>query len=113
MIPVRDRVTNIPTSRIRYLVRQPSLWIALGVWCLLSAAAILLCRSGVPLNRPELAATPPITDVLNNSIGLFSIILLIGIVSFLARHRPLPNLAERAPAQGIALRETLGMWIYG
>ena len=106
-------MTNPPASRIKYLVRQPSLWIALVIWCLLSAAAILFCRNGVPLDRPELATTPPITDVLNNSIGLFSIIMLIGIVSFLARHRPLPSLAERAPERGIALRETLAMWIYG
>ena len=106
-------MTNPSASRIKYLLRQPSLWIALVVWFLLSAAAILLCRNGVPLDRPELAATPPITDVLNNSVGLFSIILLIGIVSLLARRRPLPNLAERAPERGIALRETLAMWVYG
>jgi hypothetical protein len=106
-------VTNLVAARIKYLVRQPSLWIAFVIWCLLSAAAILFCRNGVPLDRPELATTPPITDVLNNSIGLFSIILLIGIVSFLARHRPLPNITERAPERGIALRETLALWIYG
>jgi hypothetical protein len=106
-------VTNPPASRTKNLVRQPSLQISLLIWCLLSAAAILLCRNGVPLDRPELVTTPPITDVLNNSIGLFSIILLIGIVSFLARPRPLPNLAERAPERAIALRETLVMWIYG
>jgi hypothetical protein len=106
-------VTNPPATRIKYLVRQPSLWIALAMWCLLSAAAILLCRNGVPLDRPELATTPPVTDVLNNSIGLFSIILLIGVVSLLTRHRPLPDLAERAPERGIAWRETLAMWIYG
>jgi hypothetical protein len=108
-----NRVTRSLGSPIKYLVRQASLWISLLIWCLLSAAAILLCRNGVPLDRPELAAKPPITDVLNNSIGLFSIILLIGIVSLLARHRPFPNLAERAPERGMALRETLAMWIYG
>ena len=102
-----------PASSIKCLVRQRSLWIALLIWCLLSAAGILLCRNGVPLDRPELATTPPITDVLNNSIGLFSIILLIGIVSLLARHRPLLNLAERAPERGVAWRETLVMWLYG
>jgi hypothetical protein len=106
-------VTNSPASRIKYIVRQPSLWIALVAWCLLSAAAILLCRNGVPLDRPELATVPPVTDVLNNSIGLFLIILLVAIVSFLTRHRPLPNLADRAPERGIALHETLAMWIYG
>src|SRR3984885_1133414 len=105
-------MTNPPASRIKYLVRQPSLWIALVIWCLLSAAAILLCRNGVPLDRPELAAIPPITDVLNNSTGLFSIVLLIGILSLLARRRPLPDLVERAPERGIALREMLAMWIY-
>lgn len=106
-------MTDSEASCIQYLVRQPSLWIALLTWCLLSASAILLCRNGVPLDRPELAGIPPITDVLNNSIGLFMIILLIGIVAFLARSRPSPNLAERAPARGIALRETLAMWMYG
>jgi hypothetical protein len=106
-------MTSPRAARIKYLVRQPSLWIALLIWSLLTAAALLLCRNGVPLNRPELATVPPITDVLNNSIGLFLIILLIGIVSLLARNRPLPNLAERAPERDIALRETLAMWIYG
>jgi hypothetical protein len=106
-------MTNFPALSIKNLFRHPSLWIALVIWFLLSGAAILLCRNGVPLDRPELASIPPITDVLNNSIGLFSIILLIGIVSFLARRRPLLNLAERAPERGIALRETLAMWIYG
>ena len=77
-------MTNPSASRIKYLLRQPSLWIALVVWFLLSAAAILLCRNGVPLDRPELAATPPITDVLNNSVGLFSIILLAG--RFIGQH---------------------------
>jgi hypothetical protein len=106
-------VAALPSSPVKHLVRQPSLWGALAIWCLLSAAAILLCRNGVPLDRPELAMTPPITDVLNNSIGLFLIIVLVGIVSLLARHRPLPNLAERAPERSIALRETVAMWIYG
>src|SRR3984885_3283878 len=106
-------MTHPAASRIQYLVRQPSFGIALLIWCLLSAAAILLCRDGVPLNRPELDGIPPVTEVLNNSFGLFMIILLIGIVSFLARRRLFPNLAERAPDRGIALRETVAMWIYG
>jgi hypothetical protein len=106
-------LANPAASRIKYLVRQTSLWIALLIWCLLSGAAILLCRNGVPLDRPELATTPPISDVLNNSIGLLSIILLIGIVHLLARRRPFPNLAERAPERSIALRETWAVWIYG
>jgi hypothetical protein len=106
-------VTDPPASGIKYFVRQRSLWIALLIWCLLSAAGILLCRNGVPLDRPELAATPPITDVLNNSSGLFSIILLISIVIFLARRRPLPNLIERAPERVVAWRETLATWLYG
>ena len=104
---------DLAASRIQHLVRQPSLWIALLIWCLLSAVAIFLCRDGVPLDRPELAGISPVTEVLNNSIGLFMIILLVGIVAFLARHRPSPNLAERAPERGIALREAVAMWIYG
>jgi hypothetical protein len=100
-------------SRIKYVVRQPGLWGALVIWCLLSVAAILLCRNGVPLDRPELAGIPPVTEVLNNSIGLFMIILLVSIVAFVARRRPWPHLAERAPERRIALREGVAMWIYG
>jgi hypothetical protein len=99
--------------RIRYVVRQPSLWCALVTWFLLSVAAILLCREGVPLDRPELVGIAPVTEVLNNSIGLFMIVLLVGIVAFIARRRSWPRLAERAPERRIALRETLAMWIYG
>jgi hypothetical protein len=94
-------------------VQQPSLWIALALWFLLSAVAILLCRNGVPLDRPALATTPPATDVLNNSIGLFALILLIALVHFLARHRPFPDLAACAPERSIALREMWAMWVYG
>jgi hypothetical protein len=106
-------VTPHPATPIKHLAQQPSLWIALLLWFLLSASAILLCRNGVPLHRPELAATPPVTDVLNNSIGLLFIILLIGIVHLLARHRPFPNLAERAPDRATARREMWAMWSYG
>ena len=106
-------MTDPSASRIKYLVHQRSLWIALFVWCLLSAAAILLCRNGVPLDRPELADQSPVTEVLGNSIGLVAVILLVGIVAFLARRRPHLNLAERAPERGIALWETLSVWTYG
>jgi hypothetical protein len=106
-------MTDPSASRIKYLVCQRSLWIALLIWCLLSAAAILLCRNGVPLDRPELAGQSPVTEVLGNSIGLVAVILLIGIVNLLARRRPYPNLARRAPERSIALRETVAIWIYG
>jgi hypothetical protein len=108
-------MTNPAASRANHLVRQPSLVIAtaLAIWILLTTAALLLCRNGVPLDRPELASLPPVTAVLNNSIGLVAIILLIGIVTLLARSRPFPNLAERAPERSIAWRETLALWIYG
>jgi hypothetical protein len=106
-------VTTPSASPLKYLVQQPSLWIAFLLWVLLSLAAILLCRHGVPLHRPELAGTPPVTDVLNNSVGLFALILIIALVHFLARRRPFPNLAERAPQRAVARREILAMWIYG
>jgi hypothetical protein len=106
-------MTDPSASRIKYLVRQRSLWIAFLIWCLLSVAAILLCRNGVPLDHPELASQSPVTEVLGNSIGLVTVLLLAGIVAFLARHRTYPNLAARAPERSVALRETLAMWIYG
>lgn len=106
-------MTNPSASRLKYLAKQPSLWIALLLWCLLSAAAIQLCPNGVPFHRPELATTSPAAEVLNDSIGLIGLVLIIGLVHLLARRRPFPDLAERAPERSTALREMWAMWVYG
>ncbi|MGC1782652.1 MAG: hypothetical protein WA708_09050 [Acidobacteriaceae bacterium] len=94
-----------------HAVRQRSLWIALLLWVLLSLATIALCHGKVPL--PGLHARPPAAQVIAGSVTVVIFLILIGIVALIARRRPWPNLAERAPDRATALRETIWLWIYG
>jgi hypothetical protein len=98
-------------SNIQYLLRQRSLQVALLLWLLISVIALLLCHGMVPL--PGLHAGPPVAQVITSSIILVIFLVLIGIVALLARHRPMPDLAERAPDRAIALHETVALWAYG
>ena len=100
-------------SRLKCLVRQPSLWIALLFWTTLSITALALCRAGVPLNRPTDNMDSPAAQVMESSIDLLVIVLMIGLVAVLARNRAFPDLAQRVPERAVALYETLAMWTYG
>jgi hypothetical protein len=98
-------------SRTKYLLRQRSWQVALLLWVLISVIALVLCHGAVPL--PGLHAGRPLAQVIGGSITLLLVLILIGIVALLARRRPLPDLAERAPERATALRETIALWIYG
>jgi hypothetical protein len=95
-----------------FLIRQRSLQIALALWLLISVAAVLLCHGTMPLAigpHPE----KPAAMVISSSIALLFLVLEIGLVALITRRRALPDLAARAPERGVALRETIALWLYG
>ncbi|MGB6485364.1 MAG: hypothetical protein WBE91_00570 [Steroidobacteraceae bacterium] len=47
-----------------------------------------------------------------SSTYLVLVVLGIALASLLARHRPFPNLGERAPDRSTAAREIIGLWVY-
>lgn len=98
--------------QLKGVMRQRSLQIALLLWILLSVAAVVLCRGGVPLNRPDVNHIPVTEQVILSDISLFVLLLWMGLVWLLTRRRALPDLAERAPERRVALWETAGLWIY-
>jgi hypothetical protein len=98
-------------SNIQYLLQQRSLQVALLLWVLISVIALFLCHGSVPL--PGLHAAPPPAQVIASSVSLVLLLILIGVIALLARHRPMPDLAPRAPDRAIALRETIALWCYG
>ncbi len=51
--------------------------------------------------------------VISSSIALLFLVLEIGLVALITRRRALPDLAARAPERGVALRETIALWLYG
>jgi hypothetical protein len=99
-------------SKLAYLVRQRSFQVALTLWILISVAAVELCHGAMPLPIGPHPGDPK-GMVIFSSIALAFLVLEIGLVALITRRRPMPDLAERAPERGVALRETLLLWIYG
>jgi hypothetical protein len=99
------------TAAARFL-RNPATLIALALWVAISLTALALCRVTTPLHigpHPQ----PPAALVISSSIALIFMVVEIGLIALITRHRPIPDLAARAPERSTALRETLGLWLYG
>src|ERR1700733_7551901 len=94
------------------LVRNRSLQIAVVLWLLVSVSAMALTRSGIPLNIPALKQMNPIFAVAFSSIAILVLVAEMGIVLFLTRGRPFPQLDLRAPDRALAKKETWSLWIY-
>lgn len=99
-------------SKLGYFVRQRSIQLALILWVLISVAAVELCHGTMPLPMGPHPGHPK-AMVIFSSIALVFLVLEIGLVALITRRRPMPDLAGRAPERGVALRETLLLWIYG
>jgi hypothetical protein len=100
-------------SGLRYVARQRSVQIALVLWVGLSLAYVGLCQGKDPLNFPaKMLEQPPVAQAISSSVALVFFLLEIGLVSLLTRRRAWPDLAQRAPERAMALRETVGLWVY-
>lgn len=108
--------TTSPAHNFKWLVTQPSLWIALALWTLISLAFVALCHGPqgiVPLDLPaDQLHMAPIAHVIGDWITAISLALECGLVFFITRRRAWPDLADRAPERAVALRETLSLVIY-
>jgi len=99
-------------SKLGYLIRQRSLQVVLLLWVLISLGTLWLCHGTMPLPigpHPD----KPVAQVISSSIAVVFLVLEAALVALITRRRPLPDLAERAPERGVALRETVSLWIYG
>ena len=98
--------------RLGEIVRRRSFVVALALWLAISVTAIALCHGSMPL---PLGPNPgkPTDTVVFSSIALLFLALEIGLVALITRRRSPPDLAARAPAHARALREVLGLWVYG
>jgi hypothetical protein len=100
-------------SKLGFLVRQRSFQAALLLWILISVVALAIAG---PVNPLPIGPKPqtPAAMVIGGWIALVFLVLECGLVALIARRRPMPDLAARAPAdRGVALRETVWLWIYG
>lgn len=97
---------------ISALVRNRSFQIAVLLWLLVSISAVVLTHGGIPLSIPALNRMNPIFAVAFSSIAIAVLLAEIGIVLFLTRGRPFPELDLRVPDRAIAKKETWSLWIY-
>ena len=80
-----------------------SFWVAAGLWVVLNVAGIELSKGWKGAKSVAESST----------ISLTLILAVIGIAALVAWRRPMPDLGERAPERSVALREVVGLWIYG
>lgn len=99
-------------ARLGYILRHRSFQVALILWILISVAAVELCHGAMPLPMGPHPGDPA-GMVTFSSIALAFLVLEIGLVALITRRRTMPDLAARAPERGVALRETLLLWVYG
>jgi hypothetical protein len=101
------------SSKLGHTARQRSFQLALALWVLISIATLLLCGGTMPLPigpHPD----APLPMVLFSSVAVVFLLLEMWLVAFITRHRAMPDLAARAPAdRSVAFRESVGLWLYG
>lgn len=93
--------------------KERSLYIALLLWIVAMAAIFPLSHGVLPFNRPRLAGMSFGVNVLLLVLQPLYPIFLIAVTYLLTRRRAAPDIAARAPARGLAARETVLLWIYG
>jgi hypothetical protein len=88
-------------SSLGYVVRQPSFWVALALWIVISVGVVVLSGETVPLPigpHPE----KPLAMVLSSWIALVFLLREAWLVAFIVRRRPMPDLLRDSDA---AVRE--------
>lgn len=94
------------------LLRDRTVQIGFTVWILSSAAIPFLTHGAIPFDQPMLAAMSYRVRVLLEILGPLFSFIFIGVTYALTRRRSV-DIALRAPERAIALRETLGLLLYG
>ncbi|HEX2710904.1 MAG TPA: hypothetical protein VHM88_01595 [Candidatus Acidoferrales bacterium] len=95
------------------LLRERTVQAGIVVWVAFSGAIPFLSRGTVPFNRPSLAGLSYRAEVLAEILGPVIAFVFIAVGWALTRRRTIPDIAARIPEKPIALRETVGLILYG
>jgi hypothetical protein len=102
-----------PTSRAKPSVfRNRIVQIGLLIWILFAAAIPFLAPGEIPFDQPMQAAMPYRARVGFEIFGPMFALIFVGVTYLVTRRRSV-DIEARAPAREIAMRETLGLLIYG
>lgn len=103
---------KLPSNWVKRTLSDRIVWIGLAVWAVFSAAIPYLAHGAIPFDQPTLAPLPYRARVMIEILGPIFAFIFIGVAYALTRRRFI-DLAARAPERSVALRETLGLLIYG
>ena len=87
-------------------VAHPAAQAAILIWIALNGLAVWLSKGVLSFDRPALQSAPFGVQMALPTAGLLEISLLMAVVYALTSRRQIPDMAARAPAQSVALRET-------
>jgi hypothetical protein len=99
--------------RLPRLLAQRAVQIGLVAWAATNVALIALGGGHLPFHATKLAEPPTAGAVLQTNLMFFEVFALMGVVHLLTRHRPVPDIAARAPERAVAARETALVLAYG
>jgi hypothetical protein len=94
------------------IVRHRGVQAAVILWLAGYLAVLWLARGTLPFDRPAIARLPFSLQLAAPSLTLLEIFVLMGLAFWITRRRSVPDMAARAPARRIALRETLLVLAY-
>src|SRR6202047_4299067 len=86
--------------------------IGLLVWILFAAAIPFLAKGAIPFDQPMLRATPYQARVMFEVFGPLVALIFVGVTYLMTRRRSV-DIAARAPERAMAMRESVGLLIYG
>ena len=92
---------------MRGTVGHPAARVAIVIWIALNGVAIWLANGFLPFDRPSLRGAPFSVQMALPTFGLLEIFVLMAVVYGLTSRRRMPDMAARAPARALAVRETI------
>lgn len=101
------------TAQLRIFFSKPSVLITLALWAAGNLFVLACAQGRLPFDRPAFSGASAGTQLLAGNIALAEVFFLMAIVWLLTRRRPVPKLANRAPARNRAAREVLLLVAYG
>lgn len=103
---------TVDPAWLRRLLCDKFVWLGLAVWAVFAAAIPFLAHGTIPFDQPWLASMHYSTRVALWITGPVFALTIIGVTFALTHHRAI-EIGVRAPERSVALRETIGLLIYG
>jgi hypothetical protein len=94
------------------VIRDRTVQVGMAVWALFSAGILFLTRGGIPFDQPWAAAGSYFLRVGIEIAGPVFAFIFIAVTYALTRRRNV-DVGARAPERATAMRETIGLVVYG